>query len=92
MALPDSICVPCRVRCVGRVLVRRRGRGYLAAAALRLLLRHTGVDGAGAPKLRPGAERKRSGADARNRTADPFITSEVLCQLSYVGSGEALAF
>ena len=25
------------------------------------------------------------GADARNRTADPFITSEVLCQLSYVG-------
>ena len=27
------------------------------------------------------------GADARNRTADPFITSEVLCQLSYVGSG-----
>ena len=29
------------------------------------------------------------GADARNRTADPFITSEVLCQLSYVGPGEA---
>ena len=25
------------------------------------------------------------GADARNRTGDPFITSEVLCQLSYVG-------
>ncbi len=31
-----------------------------------------------------------SGADARNRTADPFITSEVLCQLSYVGFGSSL--
>jgi hypothetical protein len=26
-------------------------------------------------------------ADARTRTGDPFITSEVLYQLSYVGSG-----
>jgi hypothetical protein len=26
------------------------------------------------------------GADARIRTADPFITSEVLYQLSYVGA------
>jgi hypothetical protein len=26
-------------------------------------------------------------ADARNRTGDPFITSEVLYQLSYVGAG-----
>ena len=25
-------------------------------------------------------------ADARNRTGDPFITSEVLYQLSYVGA------
>jgi hypothetical protein len=25
-------------------------------------------------------------ADERNRTADPFITSEVLYQLSYVGA------
>ena len=25
------------------------------------------------------------GADARNRTEDPIITSDVLCQLSYVG-------
>src|SRR5207248_219873 len=30
-----------------------------------------------------GAENER--ADARTRTADPFITSEVLYQLSYVG-------
>jgi hypothetical protein len=30
-----------------------------------------------------------SGADARIRTADPFITSEVLYQLSYVGVLEA---
>jgi hypothetical protein len=31
----------------------------------------------------------RSGreADARTRTGDPFITSEVLYQLSYVGAG-----
>ena len=27
----------------------------------------------------------RAKADARTRTADPFITSEVLYQLSYVG-------
>ena len=32
------------------------------------------------------------GADARNRTEDPIITSDVLCQLSYVGSEEALGF
>ena len=27
-------------------------------------------------------------ADARTRTGDPFITSEVLYQLSYVGGAE----
>ena len=37
--------------------------------------------------MKPAVCRKKAGADARNRTADPFITSEVLCQLSYVGSG-----
>jgi hypothetical protein len=31
-----------------------------------------------------------SEADARIRTADPFITSEVLYQLSYVGGERAL--
>src|ERR1700722_6141497 len=30
-------------------------------------------------------------ADARNRTGDPFITSEVLYQLSYVGGRSRLA-
>ncbi len=30
-------------------------------------------------------------ADARTRTADPFITSEVLYQLSYVGARRILA-
>ncbi len=30
-------------------------------------------------------------ADARIRTADPFITSEVLYQLSYVGEASTLA-
>jgi hypothetical protein len=36
--------------------------------------------------------RAKTGADARNRTEDPIITSDVLCQLSYVGSEEALGF
>jgi|EndMetStandDraft_7_1072992.scaffolds.fasta_scaffold232479_2 hypothetical protein len=31
-----------------------------------------------------------SRADERIRTADPFITSEVLYQLSYVGAGRSL--
>jgi hypothetical protein len=30
-------------------------------------------------------------ADARTRTGDPFITSEVLYQLSYVGSARRIA-
>ena len=30
-------------------------------------------------------------ADARTRTVDPFITSEVLYQLSYVGARRILA-
>ena len=30
-------------------------------------------------------------ADARTRTGDPFITSEVLYQLSYVGLGSQLS-
>jgi hypothetical protein len=32
----------------------------------------------------------RGKADARTRTADPFITSEVLYQLSYVGRGASV--
>ena len=31
-------------------------------------------------------------ADARIRTADPFITSEVLYQLSYVGANRIVAW
>jgi hypothetical protein len=31
---------------------------------------------------------KEAKADARTRTGDPFITSEVLYQLSYVGEAE----
>ena len=34
--------------------------------------------------------RKSREADARIRTADPFITSEVLYQLSYVGRGASV--
>src|SRR6185437_10354408 len=46
----------------------------------------------------PGAGRPPAGesflgrqADARTRTADPFITSEVLYQLSYVGAAWIVA-
>jgi hypothetical protein len=35
----------------------------------------------------PGRSRCRRRADTRTRTGDPFITSEVLYQLSYVGAG-----
>ena len=35
--------------------------------------------------------RPRQEGDARIRTADPFITSDVLYQLSYVGVGRILA-
>ena len=34
---------------------------------------------------------QRQEADARTRTGDPFITSEVLYQLSYVGAGDMVA-
>jgi hypothetical protein len=36
-----------------------------------------------------GAVERR--ADARTRTGDPFITSEVLYQLSYVGGASTVA-
>ena len=38
---------------------------------------------------RPTGQRDRE-ADARTRTGDPFITSEVLYQLSYVGETEGV--
>jgi hypothetical protein len=42
-----------------------------------------------APEAGPlrAQSRSQSEADARTRTGDPFITSEVLYQLSYVGRG-----
>jgi hypothetical protein len=43
------------------------------------------------PFTKASVQRKKSlqiqEADARTRTGDPFITSEVLYQLSYVGRG-----
>ena len=45
---------------------------------------------AGNEESRAGT-RSRLEADARIRTADPFITSEVLYQLSYVGEISSLA-
>jgi hypothetical protein len=42
--------------------------------------------------VRPCAENRLvDRADARTRTGDPFITSEVLYQLSYVGRAPRLA-
>jgi hypothetical protein len=51
----------------------------------RLGTRRSGMDGRG-----PGRIAVLREADARTRTADPFITSEVLYQLSYVGIVQAL--
>ena len=48
----------------------------------------TGGSQEGAERRERRAERaavREARADARTRTADPFITSEVLYQLSYVG-------
>src|SRR5439155_20002532 len=54
----------------------------------------------GAPRAPPGAAGRRvepvesvriGGADARTRTGDPIITSDVLYQLSYVGARASIA-
>jgi hypothetical protein len=41
-------------------------------------------------ETRPSGATNRKRADARTRTGDPFITSEVLYQLSYVGTRRAV--
>ena len=41
--------------------------------------------------LAPRGRRLEREADAQIRTGDPFITSEVLYQLSYVGEASTLA-
>ena len=51
-----------------------------------------GIIGKGGAEEESGGLLGFVGADARNRTEDPIITSDVLCQLSYVGSEEALGF
>ena len=51
------------------------------AAGVRQL--YVGLEAAASPEAGDPASRER--ADARTRTGDPFITSEVLYQLSYVG-------
>ena len=45
------------------------------------------VDPGHAPPALTGSRTARE-ADARTRTGDPFITSEVLYQLSYVGNAD----
>ncbi len=44
-------------------------------------------EGAARGGARSAPPAREARADARIRTADPFITSEVLYQLSYVGGG-----
>jgi hypothetical protein len=60
--------------------------GRAAAASHRPLVDPSGVD----PAIRPARSSKKSlqigRADGETRTPDPFITSEVLYQLSYVGA------
>ena len=59
------------------------------AAAARLHRRAVNLAGSDQRRIKarkgPPPQPCRSEADARTRTADPFITSEVLYQLSYVG-------
>ena len=43
------------------------------------------------PPIRAENPCKSTKADARTRTGDPFITSEVLYQLSYVGNRPTVA-
>jgi hypothetical protein len=50
---------------------------------------HSRGDSNGVATLSPESGDKE--ADARTRTGDPFITSEVLYQLSYVGKASTLA-
>jgi hypothetical protein len=55
---------------------------------------HAGVDRRASPDRQWPTQPTRTAvrflrADARTRTADPFITSEVLYQLSYVGNDRA---
>ena len=65
-------------------------KGRRAAARRRPLVDPSATE----PGISATASRKKTleieRADARIRTADPFITSEVLYQLSYVGRGDAL--
>jgi hypothetical protein len=72
--MPEEADVPLQRRC---------GRGYADAdqqetAAILQLPRQSRAP-------RPRGNGLDTEADARIRTADPFITSEVLYQLSYVG-------
>jgi hypothetical protein len=67
-----------------RVRDRRRcGRAHRGGAISRGLGRVAGLP-LGLPPLAAKPQKPR--ADARTRTGDPFITSEVLYQLSYVGN------
>ena len=42
------------------------------------------------PKRPSASTRERAEAGERTRTADPFITNEVLYQLSYAGASRSL--
>jgi integrase len=71
-----------------RITISEAIRTGRAAAARRPLVDPSADDST----PRAGRSRKKDlqieRADARTRTADPFITSEVLYQLSYVGGGQ----
>jgi hypothetical protein len=64
--------------------------GRAAAASHRSLVDPSGAD----PAIRPARSSKKSlqigRADGETRTPDPFITSEVLYQLSYVGAARSV--
>ncbi len=74
-----------------RVPISEAIRKARAAALRRPLVDPSGSE----PAIQLNRRRKKSlqteRADARTRTGDPFITSEVLYQLSYVGAGRSVA-
>ncbi len=75
---PESLGVLAQSQACGRGIVRADVGENVGGSALR----RSGPDRKW-PFCRPFLE-----ADARIRTGDPFITSEVLYQLSYVGEAE----
>jgi hypothetical protein len=71
-----------------RITISEAIRTGRAAASRRPLVDPSPAKPANRPRRSGKKSLEIARADARTRTGDPFITSEVLYQLSYVGSGQ----